>query len=62
LPFQGGLDTETPPWQVAPGTVRSTQNFEVSINGGYSTHAGYERFDGNVSFFPVSLSLFLFCK
>lgn len=46
LPFDGGLDLETPPLRVPPGTARQSQNFECSVNGGYSTVAGYERYDG----------------
>lgn len=49
LPFQSGLDTETPPWSVPDGSVRSSQNFEIDINEGYLTHAGYERFDGQAA-------------
>jgi len=46
MPLQKGLDTETPQWQTAPGSARSSLNMEISINGGFRTHAGYERFDG----------------
>jgi hypothetical protein len=46
LPFKGGLDTETPPWEVAPGKLRESQNYEIGVNGGYQDIVGYERFDG----------------
>ena len=46
LPFRGGLDTETPSWQVKPGFLRDSQNYEVGINGGYRDIEGDERFDG----------------
>lgn len=49
LPFQGGLDRETPPWQIRPGFLRDAQNYEVGIHGGYQDIQGYERFDGHVS-------------
>ncbi len=44
--FSGGLDTDTPAMQKAPGTLISSQNFEHGVNGGYNTIEGYERFDG----------------
>lgn len=44
--LSGGLDEITPPYQRAPGLLRVTQNFEVSINGGYRRIPGYERVDG----------------
>ncbi len=44
--FIGGLDTDTPAMQKAPGTLISSQNFEHGVNGGYNTIEGYERFDG----------------
>jgi hypothetical protein len=46
IPFVGGLDTDTPPWQAPAGTCREAQNYEVDINGGYVDIDGYERFDG----------------
>lgn len=45
-PFRGGFDTETRPWQIPPGFVRSAQNYEMGVNGGYQDAQGYERFDG----------------
>lgn len=44
--FNGGLDQETPPIQIKPGFCRAASNVEVSIHGGYTRLAGYERFDG----------------
>ncbi|MGE5524346.1 MAG: hypothetical protein ACM3SS_11570, partial [Rhodospirillaceae bacterium] len=46
VPFEGGLDTMTPPLRIPPGYVRAAQNYEVSVNGGYSRIVGYERYDG----------------
>lgn len=45
----GGLDQVTPLMLLKPGNVVDAQNFECSINGGYTRVAGYERFDGRVS-------------
>lgn len=42
----GGLDVQTPPFQMKPGLCRAAQNFECSIYGGYRRVAGYERFNG----------------
>jgi hypothetical protein len=47
--LQGGLDLLTPTLSLAPGYVRDAKNFEVSVNGGYTRIAGYERFDGRAS-------------
>lgn len=44
--LQGGLDLVTPPLQLKPGTARDCLNYEVSITGGYTRIAGYQRFDG----------------
>ncbi len=49
IAFAGGLDQVTPPLQLASGFVRSTQNYECDVNGGYTRIAGYERFDGRTS-------------
>lgn len=46
IAFNGGLDVATPAMQKAPGTLIDAQNFEQGVNGGYSTIAGYERYDG----------------
>jgi hypothetical protein len=42
----GGLDLVTPPLSLKPGSARDVLNFEVSITGGYTRIAGYQRFDG----------------
>lgn len=47
--FNGGLDTTTPPLNVAPGMCRRAQNYEQDLNGGYRRIDGYERFDGRTS-------------
>lgn len=47
--FEGGLDQETPRWNVAPGYLREAQNAEIGINGGYVFIQGYERFDGQAA-------------
>lgn len=44
--FNGGLDQETPAWSLKPGRLRESDNYEVSIEGGYQDITGYERFDG----------------
>lgn len=49
VPFAGGFDTESSPWEAKPGRVRYAQNFEVSVNGGYADIRGYERFDGRTA-------------
>lgn len=46
IPFEGGYDNETPPWEVPPGYVRDAQNYEIGVHGGYQDVQGYERFDG----------------
>lgn len=46
IPFAGGLDTETPQWNVPQGRLKSSQNYEIGINSGYQDIIGYERFDG----------------
>jgi len=46
LRLQGGLDLVTPTLSLPPGTARDAVNWEVSITGGYTRIAGYERFDG----------------
>ena len=47
--FSGGLDTVTPPFFLAPGYVRESQNYECDVHGGYARIVGYERFDGHPS-------------
>lgn len=54
----GGLDLVTPPQALRPGVARDSLNFEVSITGGYSRIAGYERFDGRTA--PGDAALFAF--
>lgn len=44
--LEGGLDLVTPPLSLKPGVLRESNNFEVSVNGGYTRIPGYERFDG----------------
>lgn len=46
IPFRGGLDLVTPPWDVEPGKCRDAQNYEIGIEGGYDYISGYERYDG----------------
>lgn len=46
IQFRGGLDLVTPPLRAAPGSCSTCENFEIGINGGYDTVAGYEIFDG----------------
>lgn len=45
--LEGGLDLVTPTMSLKPGVARDSINFEVSITGGYTRIAGYERFDGH---------------
>lgn len=49
ITLQGGLDLVTPTLSLPPGVAREASNFEVSITGGYTRIAGYERFDGRPS-------------
>jgi hypothetical protein len=49
FPLKGGLDLHTPTLELKPGYARTAQNFECSVNGGYSRIPGYERYDGRVS-------------
>ena len=49
IQLQGGLDLVTPTLSLPPGVARDAVNFEVSITGGYTRIAGYERFDGRAS-------------
>jgi hypothetical protein len=44
--FYGGLDSETPAWQVKSGLLKDCLNWEIGVNGGYARIEGYERFDG----------------
>ena len=49
ITLQGGLDLVTPTLSLPPGVATDASNFEVSITGGYTRIAGYERFDGRPS-------------
>ena len=49
IPFKGGWDQIMPPLSLPPGFVRSAQNYECDVIGGYSRVKGYERFDGRTS-------------
>lgn len=49
FPLVGGLDLHTPQLSLKPGIAKDAQNWECSINGGYSRVPGYERFDGRPS-------------
>lgn len=58
--FGGGLDLVTPPLQLKPGFVRSAQNFEADLNGGYARISGYERYDGRTSPSAVQYAILSF--
>ena len=49
ITLQGGLDLVTPTLSLPPGVATEASNFEVSITGGYTRIAGYERFDGRTN-------------
>ncbi len=55
--FSGGMDSMSPPVTIPPGFARESQNFEEDVYGGYSTIAGYERFDGRASPSTASYSI-----
>lgn len=42
----GGLDLETTPITMSPGSLREGLNVECGVAGGYDRSGGYERFDG----------------
>ena len=46
---QGGLDQVTPYSDVKPGTLRKALNYEIDINGGYTSIQGFEQYDGQAS-------------
>jgi hypothetical protein len=46
IQLKGGYDLLTPTLSLPSGAAREAVNFEVSVNGGYTRIAGYERFDG----------------
>ena len=57
----GGLDLLTPTLSLKPGVLRDSLNYEVSVTGGYTRIAGYERFDGrpnpsDAAFAAITLS------
>ena len=47
ITLAGGLDLVTPTLSLPPGVARDAVNFEVSVLGGYTRIAGYERYDGH---------------
>ncbi len=50
ISFRGGFDTETQVWDVDPGRVRESQNYEIdNTGGGYVDLTGYEAFDGQAA-------------
>jgi len=50
IPLKGGLDLASAATLIQPGLLLDARNFEIdSINGGYITTKGYERFDGRTS-------------
>lgn len=49
VPFNGGLDTTTPPLSLPPGFITRGTNVEVDLYGGYQTSKGYERYSGKPS-------------
>jgi hypothetical protein len=46
---QGGLNAESPPLSIAPGSLVYCVNFESGLSGGYTRMQGYQRFDGRAS-------------
>lgn len=49
IKFGGGWDQIMPPMELPSGFVRSSQNWECDVIGGYVRAKGYERFDGRTS-------------
>lgn len=47
--LKGGLDLATPPLAVSAGSLSYSLNFFESVKGGYTSVAGYERYDGQPS-------------
>lgn len=47
IPLDGGVDITNSQLQLKPGAMIACQGFEISSSGGYSSCAGYERFDGH---------------
>ena len=57
IAFGGGCDFETPPLSTPSGYLRSAENYECDIMGGYARVMGYERYDGRTS--PSSASAYV---
>ena len=57
ISFGGGCDFETPPLSTPSGHLRSAENYECDIMGGYARVMGYERYDGRTS--PSSASAYV---
>lgn len=49
FPLGGGLDTETPVRQLAPGNLLGSDGYECKVGGGYARLGGVERYDGRAS-------------
>lgn len=49
FPFGGGLNLVDTPLTMRPGQLLACSNYEPGIRGGYTSLAGYERFDGRVA-------------
>lgn len=49
IPLRGGLDTETPAEELAPGQLIGAQNYCAALEGGYRRSMGLERFNGRTS-------------
>lgn len=45
--LEGGLDLEVPPLEAKPGQCLEALNCYESVKGGYTSIAGYERYDGS---------------
>lgn len=58
IPFYGGFDVVTPPLSRKTGTLRSAQNYEADVNGGYRRIVGYERFDGQAAPSAATYTIF----
>lgn len=55
--FEGGLDLLSPALRMPAGAVIASQNYEPSVEGGYTRVKGYERFDGRLSPSAVTSSI-----
>lgn len=63
MPFRGGLNQETSPWEMPIGELQASENYEEAIQGGYIDIEGFERFDGrpapsdaSYATYPVTIS------